>query len=113
MARIKHKSGFETVYQTKKNFISPKSMQAFARVADRIYSSKNSSPQPKEIPNLMETGFKMLQDIFKTEYIHSTQSRFCWDSTQTQDMAGVNADVPPTNIESLESKLSPTLLCSG
>ncbi|KAH9808956.1 hypothetical protein DFH28DRAFT_907322 [Melampsora americana] len=51
-------------------------MQAYLRQADKIFTSINTSKQPESNPNLFETGYKKLQDIFKTEYIHSSRSWF-------------------------------------
>ncbi|KAH9807216.1 hypothetical protein DFH28DRAFT_858321, partial [Melampsora americana] len=57
--------------------------------ADQVYSSTNTAPQPDKIPDLMTTGFKRLQEIFKSEYIHNSHSRFRWGSTQTHDIPPV------------------------
>ncbi|KAH9820383.1 hypothetical protein DFH28DRAFT_855828, partial [Melampsora americana] len=58
-------------------------MQAYLRQADKIFTSLNTSKQPNINPNLFETGYKKLQEIFKSEYIHSSRSRFRWGSTST------------------------------
>lgn len=67
-------------------------MQAFARAADRTFGANNEAEQPEPLPNLMETGFIKLQDIFQTEYIHNSSSRFCWGSTRSHDIPNVNAE---------------------
>ncbi|KAH9807257.1 hypothetical protein DFH28DRAFT_827678, partial [Melampsora americana] len=64
-------------------------MQAFSRAADRTYGVENEAKQPEPRPNLMETGFLKLQEIFKSEYTHKTSSRYCWGSTRSHDIINV------------------------
>ncbi|KAH9819748.1 hypothetical protein DFH28DRAFT_886444 [Melampsora americana] len=81
-------------------------MQAFARVADRIYSTTNMAPQPEETPDLMTAGYKKLQEIFKTEYCHNSHSRFCWGSTQAHEVSNVQPENEPANTEAPEGQCS-------
>ncbi|KAH9807957.1 hypothetical protein DFH28DRAFT_840677, partial [Melampsora americana] len=65
-------------------------MLAFSRVADMTFGPNNQAEQPEPLPNLMETGFIKLQEIFQTEYTHKSSSRYCWGSTRSHDMSKVN-----------------------
>lgn len=95
------KAGFQSVYQTKKNLITTKSIQVFSRQADKTFTSINKRKQPKCIPDLFETGWKKLQDIFKTEYVHSSCSRFLWGST-------LSHGIPDENPENQDADKEPT-----
>lgn len=86
---LRIRAGFQGVYQTKKIYITPKSMQAFARAADATFGSENKAKQPEPLPNLMETGFEKIQDIFQKEYVHNSSSRFRWGSTRSHDIPPV------------------------
>ncbi|KAH9808536.1 hypothetical protein DFH28DRAFT_840470, partial [Melampsora americana] len=72
-------------------------MQAFERAADRTFGSENKAGQPKPLPNLMETGFVKLQDIFQKEYVHNSSLRFHWGSTRSHDIPPVEAE--PNHLE--------------
>lgn len=67
-------------------------MQAFARQADRTFTSINKSEQPKKNVDLMDAGFDKLQEIFKSEYVHSARSRFRWGSTASHEIPRVDPE---------------------
>lgn len=92
MAQIKLRSGYQNTYQPRKVYITPKSMQAFERQADRTFTPNNQSTQPQPMLDLMNTGFDKIQEIFKSEYLHSTGSCYRWGSTLSENIAMVNTD---------------------
>ncbi|EGG06274.1 uncharacterized protein MELLADRAFT_63580 [Melampsora larici-populina 98AG31] len=80
-------------------------MQAFQRAADRTFGSENQAGQPEPLPNLMETGFLKLQEIFQSKYTHKRSSRFCWGSTLSHDIPQVGPDAD--NFDNLNPADSP------
>ncbi|EGF97362.1 uncharacterized protein MELLADRAFT_70048 [Melampsora larici-populina 98AG31] len=108
MTQIKNKAGFESVFQTKHIHLTTKSIQAFLRVADRMYSSHNDTSQPEPMPDLLQTGFEKLQEIFQTEYTHHAKSRFHWGSTQSHDIPTFAQDQTATTNQPGEESLEET-----
>ncbi|KAH9806999.1 hypothetical protein DFH28DRAFT_918157 [Melampsora americana] len=72
-------------------------MQAFSRAADRTFGPDNKAAQPKPIINLIENGVDKLQDVFQTEYMHKSSSRYRWGSTRAHNIPIVDAE--PGNVE--------------
>ncbi|KAH9820155.1 hypothetical protein DFH28DRAFT_885595 [Melampsora americana] len=75
-------------------------MQSFERMMHRTLSSENPAVQPDPLPNLMDAGYEKLQQILKTEYIHNSQSRFRWGSTQ---VVPSQANVESTDVQEVET----------